>query len=379
MKRSMPADNPTGHPARVLFLVSDAFGGHGGISRFNCDLANALAASPALGALTILPRRVPHPVTGLPHRTVQRAAPPGKLGFAAVAALEALKGHDLILCGHINLLPVATVAQRLARRGGRRPRLVLVIHGVDAWQPISVSGLACVDYVLSVSQFTLDAFRSWHSIPADRCFVLPNTTDTSLFVPGPRPAALEARYGLVGATTVLGFARLQAEERQKGFDEMLAALPLLIARHPRLKYLICGDGTDRPRLMAEVGRLGLGDHVVFAGYVPEAEKADHYRLADAFVLCGRQEGFGIVLLEAMGCGVPVVASRIDGSREAVLDGALGELADPGDIADLAAAVDRALGRSRPHVPPGLAATFGHDAFRKRAGSLLDTWLAAGHP
>lgn len=375
----MSAAGLADHSARILFLVSDAFGGHGGIARFNCDLSNALALSAALETLTLLPRRVPHPVPGLPARTVQHAAPPGKLGFALASGLEALKGYDLIICGHINLLPVAALAKRLARHGGRRPRLVMVIHGVDAWTPVRVCGLDAVDFVLSVSHFTLDAFRSWHDIPADRCFVLPNTTDNGIFVPGQRPAALVLRYGLAGATTIMGFARLQADERQKGFDEMLAALPRLMAHHPRLKYLICGDGTDRPRLEAEVQRLGLADRVVFAGYVPEAEKVDHYRLADAFVLCGRQEGFGIVLLEAMGCGVPVVASRIDGSREAVLDGQLGELADPGDSADLAAAIDRALTRPRPFVPPGLAEAFGPQAFRRRALALLDTWLATVRP
>lgn len=375
----MSAAGLADHSARILFLVSDAYGGHGGIARFNCDLSNALAASPALETLTILPRRVPHPVPGLPARVVQHPAPAGKLGFALASALEAMKGYDLIVCGHINLLPVAALAKRLARRGGRRPRLVMVIHGVDAWTPVAVSNLGSVDFVLSVSHFTLDAFRSWHDIPADRCFVLPNTTDTDTFLPGPRPVGLETRYGLAGATTVMGFARLQADERQKGFDEMLAVLPRLIPDHPRLKYLICGDGTDRPRLEAEARRLGLADRVVFAGYVPEAEKVDHYRLADAFVLCGRQEGFGIVLLEAMGCGVPVVASRIDGSREAVLDGALGELADPGDSADLAAAVGRALARQRPFVPPGLTAAFGQEAFRGRALVLLDTWLATVRP
>lgn len=375
----MSAAGLADHSARILFLVSDAYGGHGGIARFNCDLSNALAASPALERLTILPRRVPHPVSSLPARTVQHAAPAGKLGFALASALEAMKGYDLIICGHINLLPVAALAKRLAQHRGRLPRLVMVIHGVDAWTPVRVSNLGAVDFVLSVSQFTLDAFRSWHDIPSDRCFVLPNTTDTATFVPGPRSARLERRYGLGGATTIMGFARLQADERQKGFDEMLAALPQLIPHYPRLKYLICGDGTDRPRLEAEALRLGLADRVVFAGYVPEAEKVDHYRLADAFVLCGRQEGFGIVLLEAMGCGVPVVASRIDGSREAVLDGTLGELADPGDIADLADAVGRALARQCPFVPPGLADAFGQQAFRSRALALLDTWLSTARP
>lgn len=358
---------------RLLFLVSDAFGGHGGISRFNRDLAAALSSSPDVRELVILPRRAPHPPGPLPPRTVQRAAPPGKLGFAGAALREAAGGFDVVICGHINLMPVAVLARRMAgklARRGRPARLALVIHGVDAWTPVKVPGLSSVDMTIAVSRYTLDRFRDWSDIAAGRGTVLPNTVDLSVFTPGPRPAALEERYGVAGARVLMGLARLDAMDRDKGFYELLAVLPRLAEREPGLRYLLCGDGTDRPSLEAEVRRLGLTERVVFTGFVPEEEKADHYRLADAFALCGRQEGFGIVLLEAMGCGVPVVASRVDGSREAVLDGAIGELADPGDPDDLAGALQRALATPRPCVPDLLAPSFGRDAFVQRVWDVL---------
>ena len=65
----------------------------------------------------------------------------------------------------------------------------------------------------------------------------------------------------------------------------------------------------RSRLEREAARLGLEDRIVFAGWVADAAMAEHFRLADAFVMPGRGEGFGIVYLEALACGVPVVASR----------------------------------------------------------------------
>ena len=68
------------------------------------------------------------------------------------------------------------------------------------------------------------------------------------------------------------------------------------------------------KLLVQADALGLRDAVVFAGYITEAEKVRHFGLADVFLLAGWGEGFGIVLLEAMACGVPVVASRRDGSR-----------------------------------------------------------------
>ena len=97
---------------------------------------------------------------------------------------------------------------------------------------------------------------------------------------------------------------------------------------PDLVYLIAGDGDDRSRLESKTRALGLDSHVVFAGYITEEEKAAHYRLADAFVMPGHGEGFGIVYLEAMACGITVVASKADASREAVCNGELGIFVDP---------------------------------------------------
>ena len=95
------------------------------------------------------------------------------------------------------------------------------------------------------------------------------------------------------------------------------------------------------------GRWGLSDRVVFAGFIPEAEKADHYRLADAYVMPGRGEGFGFVFLEAMACGIPVVGSRLDGSREALRQGDLGILVDPDRPDDIAGRHSRG-----PEAAPG---------------------------
>ena len=138
------------------------------------------------------------------------------------------------------------------------------------------------------------------------------------------------RYGLKSSKVILTVGRLASEERHKGFDEVIEVMPQLIKRFPNLKYLIVGGGGDRQRLEAKVAKLGLSNCVIFTGYVPEDEKAAHYNLADVYVMPSRGEGFGIVLLEAAACGVPIVGSQVDGSREALLDGKLGRLVDPDD-------------------------------------------------
>jgi glycosyltransferase involved in cell wall biosynthesis len=114
----------------------------------------------------------------------------------------------------------------------------------------------------------------------------------------------------------------------------------------------------------------VADRVVFAGRVDEEEKADHYRLADVFVMPGRGEGFGIVYLEALACGIPVVGSVLDGSRDALLDGRLGVLVDPDDRADLVRGIREALTRPKGEVSP-LLSEFSEERFAGRVHAILD--------
>jgi len=143
---------------------------------------------------------------------------------------------------------------------------------------------------------------------------------------------------------ILSVGRLQ---RRKGHDTMLLALARLIDRHPRVTYLIVGDGEERGRLEAMVGELGLGPHVRFEGEVAEASLPGYFARADVFALPNRVErgdfeGFGIVFLEAAAAGVPTVGGRSGGVPEAIADGETGYLVGGEDAAELAATLDRLL-------------------------------------
>jgi glycosyltransferase involved in cell wall biosynthesis len=152
---------------------------------------------------------------------------------------------------------------------------------------------------------------------------------------------------------------------------------MLIERVPNLVYLIMGEGSDRARIEQRVAHAGLGAHVVLTGFVPEAEKAEHFRLADAYVMPSRGEGFGIVILEALACGVPVVGSRLDGTREALRDGMLGELVDPDDAPGIRDAVLRALASPR-GVPEALA-HFDFPQFTRRVADVVGRQLPRQSP
>jgi glycosyltransferase involved in cell wall biosynthesis len=210
-----------------------------------------------------------------------------------------------------------------------------------------------IDRFVAVSELTRDRFVAWSGVSAAKAMLLPNCFEPENFTPGPKAPELVARYGLQGKTVLLTVGRLDSRERYKGFDEVLDLLPTLRQRIPEIAYLIVGHGNDRERLEHRVDELGLRDQVVFAGYVEETEKTAHYRLADAYVMPSRGEGFGIVYLEAMACGIPVVGSRVDGSREALRDGLLGLLVDPSQPAEIEQAIYKALDTPQPLVPAGL--------------------------
>ncbi|MFN8010147.1 MAG: asparagine synthase (glutamine-hydrolyzing) [Holophagaceae bacterium] len=369
---SAPEAEPKHLPRRrVLALLTDAYGGHGGIAQFNQDLLGALASHPEVAEIVALPRVMPLRPERVPSR-VRWAAQGlgGKASYLAAALREVARdpAFDLVVVGHINLLPLS----RLLRPWIRAPR-AMVIHGVDAWEPTRspLANRFChgVETVLAVSRVTASRFQAWARVDPARISILQNAVHLDHYGLGPRPAHLLARYGLEGRKVLLTLGRMASLEHYKGFDEVLEALPSLSKEEPRLVYVMAGDGNDRDRLEAKADALGVRDRVVFTGRIPEEEKADHYRLADAYVMPSRGEGFGRVFLEAMACGIPVVASRVDGSREAVAEGRLGFMVDPGDPADVMAGIRAALAAPR-EVPAGLEA-FAYPAFVRRVHGLVD--------
>lgn len=356
---------------RVLVLVTDAFGGRGGIAQFNRDFLKALCHYPLCGEVVALPRVIQDPPGPIPQKLrYVTSGVNNKLKYLITLLQTVVRNprFDLIICGHIHLLPLAFLMRLFIKAP-----VLLIIYGVDAWRPSRIWPANClvrfIDTFLSISEITRQRFLAWTGLAAVPSYLLPNTYDPHKFFPGRKSIELLRRYHLAGKKVLMTLGRLAGEERYKGFDEVLELLPDLIKEMPDLVYLIAGDGSDRGRLQKKARSLGIEDRVIFTGYVSESEKADHYRLADAFVMPGRGEGFGIVFLEAMACGIPVVASKADGSREAVLDGKLGILVDPSKPEEIKAGIRKALQRPRGVVPEGLD-YFSYENFQKRVFAIL---------
>jgi len=231
--------------------------------------------------------------------------------------------------------------------------------------------VSTIDSVLAVSRVSADRFVSWSGLPPANIAILPNCVDLDRFQPAERDPTLVARYGLRPSKVILTVGRLASEERSKGFDEVIDVMPQLLSQFPTLKYLIVGDGPDRLRLQRKVAAVGVSAAVIFAGRIPESEKVAHYSLADAYVMPSSGEGFGIVLIEAAACGVPIVGSSADGSREALLEGRLGRLVDPTEPVELVAAIATTLNNPGPHKRLDAIEEFSTGNFRGKVGA----WLA----
>jgi glycosyltransferase involved in cell wall biosynthesis len=209
--------------------------------------------------------------------------------------------------------------------------------------------------------------------------VLPNTIDERQFIPEERSRQLMARYGIAtGDKVILTVGRMAAHEAYKGYDRVIQALPAVnLALNGRVCYVLVGQGDDQPRVKALARECGVENQVIFAGFVPDNQLASHYRLANVFAMPSTGEGFGIAFLEAMACGVPVLAGDKDGSVDALANGELGRLVDPNDVQDIALGlIDLLQQKGRPvwFDPQGLhnavVERFGHEAFRNQLRKIF---------
>ncbi len=259
---------------------------------------------------------------------------------------------------------------------------ITAAHGIEVWERLPFLkrlALQQSDLILAVSRFTALRISFANGITEGKTMVFPNTVDSSRFFPAPPSGSARSRLGIPDrALVALTVARLEAAEQSKGVETVWNAL----AARPELHevfHVVAGDGNDLARLRLEAARRGISRRVIFHGTAAPDELPDLYRSADVFVMTGTTEGFGIVFLEAMACGKPVVAAAAGGTTDALLDGRLGWLVNPANASGTASAILAALTSlptGEPRRDPGFLSasveqSFGRDAFRRRLAEALE--------
>jgi len=359
---------------RVLALITDAFGGYGGIALYNRDVLRSLCEHSEISEVVAVPRVISNSLEPLPHKLDYVVAASRGIIFYVMALFKVIiqyKRFDFILCGHINLMPVAWLLGKIMGAP-----VVLEIYGIEAWQPtrrvLTDRLVSSADVVISISHYTKERFLSWACLDDEKCNILPNAIHLEKYGVGEDKGDLRDKYGLEGKKVILTLGRLVSQERAKGFDEILEVLPSLAHIMPDVVYVIAGDGIYKSTLEDKAVSLGVASRVVFTGMVSESEKASLYRSADLYAMPSRGEGFGFVFLEAMACGTPVLASTVDGSRDAVRDGELGIMVDPDNSEELLSGLIQGLNVEK-GIPSGLK-YFSFPNFSKRLHIIIDTVL-----
>ena len=201
------------------------------------------------------------------------------------------------------------------------------------------------DGIVAASVVERRALVGDYGAEAGRTTVIPCGVDTALFHPGDRETA-RARIGAPDAPLVLYVGRIAPI---KGLETLLDAVAHVRARGTALRLLIVGGEADEPtdgheaEIRQRADRLGLRDTVRFVGAQSQDLLRHYYVAADVTVLPSYYESFGMVALEAMACGSPVIGSRVGGLATTVRDGVTGFLVPDGDATALAERLESVVG------------------------------------
>jgi glycosyltransferase involved in cell wall biosynthesis len=186
------------------------------------------------------------------------------------------------------------------------------------------AGLRKADHVIAVSSYTRDLLVREYGISRDKITVVHNGAFTT------RSSRIDLTESTRKHPLVLFLGRLTV---QKGVEYFLKAAQVIAKLKPEVRFVIAGDGYLLPRLIEQACSMSLEDRVIFAGKVTSAEAEMLYARADCFVMPSVSEPFGLVALEAITHGAPVVLSRQSGASEVVHNALTVDFWDTDKMAD----------------------------------------------
>lgn len=246
---------------------------------------------------------------------------------------------DILILSHINLALIGVIVKIL----NPKCKIWLVAHGIEVWRPLSFLKTSFLkkfcNQIICVSNFTKHQMIKWHNVDSSKCVVLNNVIDPFIIHPEEfeKPEYLLNRYSLTAENQVIfTLTRLASSEQYKGYELVIKAISHLKEKFSGLKYILAGqyDATEETRIKDLISSYNVKNEVILTGFLSERELADYFLLADLFVLPSKKEGFGIVFIEALSCGLPVICGNADGSVDAIRNGELGTAINVNDQDEL---------------------------------------------
>jgi phosphatidyl-myo-inositol dimannoside synthase len=268
-----------------------------------------------------------------------------KFQFIRAALRAAGRKPDLVVALHPHLAPIVSAMKVRSRKF----RSIVFTHGVEVWEPLGwprIGALLSADLVLGPSRDTVKQLIDLQHIPCSKVRRLawgldPEFESRIASVTSSNPPKEVPQ----NARIILSVGRWNSAEKYKGADTLISALPRVLKTAPDTSLILVGDGDDRPRLDQLAHELGVSKSVQFLFGLTPDELFACYARCEIFALPSKGEGFGLVFLEAMAHGKPVVGGAHGGIPDIVEDGVTGLLVQHGDADGLAQALESLLGNS----------------------------------
>lgn len=264
-----------------------------------------------------------------------------------LASIKKAPHADVVILNHINLSLIGIAIKLI----NPKCRVWLIAHGIEVWRSVSFIKRTFLkrycDKIVCVSNFTKKQMILRHQSESDKCIVLNNAVDPFIKLPDAfeKPEYLLNRYGLNPSNQVVfTLTRLASSEQYKGYEQVIKVVSALKKAFPYIRYVLSGqyDSSEESRIRDLINKYGVNNEVILTGFLDENELTDHFLLADLFVLPSKKEGFGIVFVEALACGLPVICGNADGSTDAIKDGKLGTAINVDDLDELQQTIIRYL-------------------------------------
>ncbi len=266
----------------------------------------------------------------------------------AFKSLALAHTSDVVILSHINMAVVGLAIKLI----NPRCSVWLIAHGIEVWRPLSKVKKFFIekcDKIICVSNFTKQEMIRWHHTNGNKCIVLNNAVDAFMVLPTSftKPDYLLNKYKLNKDDVILfTLTRLAATEQYKGYEQVIKVIDKLKIKIPNIKYVLAGqyDAIEEARINQLIAEHQVQDQVILTGFINEKELPDHFIMADLFILPSKKEGFGIVFIEALACGLPVICGNVDGSMDAIKNGDLGKAINPDDLEEIETTLLRHLER-----------------------------------
>lgn len=365
---------------KILFLTEKTFSSSGIIEKV-CRIASRVMyeySITASGKFTLYCRDDKAGTNAQPYlpSTVYRCFGSSNASFISISLREGIRSSVVIL-GSVRML----LTGNLIKLFSPQKKLILFTHGIEEWEAFSSfkkKMLRQTDIIIAVSIFAKEKMKELFHIPEEKFVVITNCIDP--FLPDPnnttRRNEFRSSYGFAENDIVLmTISRLSVKEKIKGYEKILYAIKKLHNTNPQLKYLCVGkyDDEEKKQLDKLMHALGIEYDVTFTGFVPESVIADYYNMADAFIVPGEKESYGVSSIEALYYNKPVIAGWGADATENSVNSRLCIMVDLQNQEDVINTIQRVISDIKAFIPDRklVLEKFSYSVYKNTLGQLLD--------